>query len=112
MGCRCEAADGSAIPGAHRQPAADTESRGSSQKFNQAPPAGLEGDYLAARRQPVGVLLDAQVRAVGMPADDPERPVRNAASDSELFQAISGSACTVKNRPGPSGQRVGLDQSR
>jgi hypothetical protein len=40
-----------------------------------------------------------------MPADDPERPAGTAASGSELFQAISDPARTVKNRPGPSGQR-------
>ena len=47
------------------------------------------------------MLLDPQVGAVGVGADDPERPL---AAQSE-FQATSEPARTVKYRPGSSGQR-------
>ena len=61
-----------ARPGPHRQPAADAEV--AVQPGVQPRPAvRLQRDHLPAGDEPVGVLLDPQVRAVGVAADDAER---------------------------------------
>ena len=57
----------------YRQPATDAEIA-IQPRVQPGPAVGLQGDHLPARDEPVGVLLDPQIGAVGVGADDPEWP--------------------------------------
>ena len=84
------------VADAHRQPATDAEIA-VQPRVQPGPAVGLQSDHLPAGHEPVGVLFDPQIGAVGVGADDPERPVGRVADR----QATSEPARTVKNLPSP-----------
>ena len=59
-------------PGPHGQPATDPEVA-VQPRVQPSPAVGLQRHHLPARHEPVGVLFDAQVRAVGVAADNAKR---------------------------------------
>jgi hypothetical protein len=62
---------------AHRQPAAHAEIA-IQPGVQPGTPVGLQRHHLPSRDLAVGMLLDPQIGAIGMSADDPERPSRIA----------------------------------
>ena len=59
------------VAGPHRQPAADPEVA-VQPRVQPRPAVGLQCDHLPTGHEPVGVLFDSQIRAVGVGADDTE----------------------------------------
>ncbi len=76
-------------PGPHGQPAADAEVA-VQPRVQPRPAVGLQRHHLPARHEPVGVLFDAQVRAVGVAADDAKRSTGSAVFQATRARALQG----------------------
>ena len=95
----------------------------SSQELSSDPAVRLDADQLPARTGQVGVLLDPQVRAVGVAADDAERRSRprgalvapgdqRAAPDDVVAPLLAGHASASRRRREPAGLEPGRDRLR